>query len=52
MLASLFAARRSGDEVLEALYRTRLASIGIRVVFTDPEDDDAPEAQNGKAVPK
>jgi hypothetical protein len=34
LLASMFAARRAGDDVLARYYRRRLAAIGIHVTFT------------------
>ncbi len=35
LLATMFAARKSGDVVLERLVSRRLADIGIRIVFAD-----------------
>jgi hypothetical protein len=37
LLASLFAARRSGDPVLVRFFQRRLTELGIRVMFTPDE---------------
>lgn len=36
LLATLFAARRSGDSILEKLMQRRLVALGIQVEFTKP----------------
>lgn len=46
LLATLFAARRSGDVVLERLTARRLAEIGIRITFAA----DLPAATDRKAA--
>lgn len=41
LLASLFAARRSGDYVLYLLYRDRLRELGIHIKFIDAGETEA-----------